>query len=214
MAPTKTPVPIGSRWGRLTVIRKAAQPMYGNKTAYDCRCDCGNATRVVGTQLGNGAIRSCGCLRKEIAGAQAKNRATHGYYGTPTYTSWRGMRQRCERSADYVRRGITVHQPWIDSFECFLRDVGPRPSRAHSLDRINNDGHYEPGNVRWATPSVQSSNRRKPTRGRWTISHDSCLVCGRSDQPHASDGACRTCYMREYRRRHCTPTDGPDRSPV
>lgn len=93
--------------------------------------------------------------------------ATHGHTMrggvTPTYSSWLAMRARCNNPrhtyyANYGGRGITICDAWGD-FEAFLRDVGERPSLAHSLDRINNDGHYEPGNVRWATAKEQARNR-------------------------------------------------------
>jgi hypothetical protein len=83
---------------------------------------------------------------------------------TPEYRSWTHMRERClsPRSADYYRyggRGISICQRWLDSFDAFIADMGPRPSLAHSLDRINNEGDYEPGNCRWATHKEQGSNR-------------------------------------------------------
>jgi hypothetical protein len=88
---------------------------------------------------------------------------------TPEFKIWCGMRNRCQNPNEpayryYGGRGIRVHPEWDRDFAAFLRDVGPRPSPAHSLDRIDGDGHYEPGNVRWATPAQQANNKRNNRR--------------------------------------------------
>jgi hypothetical protein len=93
----------------------------------------------------------------------------HGWANTPTYWSWNAMRSRCydSRNASYPRyggRGIAVCERWHD-FENFLADMGPRPSREYSIDRIDGDGNYEPSNCRWATRARQNANRRDP--GGW-----------------------------------------------
>lgn len=89
----------------------------------------------------------------------------HGMINTPEYSSWLAMKDRClnPRSSNYPLwggRGIKIHQPWVEDFMAFYQDVGPRPSPRHSLDRVDNDGHYEPGNVRWASRLQQTRNRR------------------------------------------------------
>lgn len=89
----------------------------------------------------------------------------HGMVKTPEWSAWHMMKQRCnlktsKKYKDYGGRGITVYEPWLESFTEFYKYIGPRPSKKHSLDRINNDGNYEPGNVRWATANEQNSNRR------------------------------------------------------
>lgn len=88
----------------------------------------------------------------------------HGMSGTPEYTSWNGMKRRCNNPNEdhweyYGGRGIKVYGPWKNSFIAFYNYIGPKPSPEHSIDRIDNDGHYEPGNVRWATREQQLSNR-------------------------------------------------------
>lgn len=87
-----------------------------------------------------------------------------GISRTPGYNNWQKARSRCVDPADraypqYGARGIKMHEEWAQSFEAFLRDVGPRPTPAHSLDRIKGDKGYEPGNVRWATRLEQNQNR-------------------------------------------------------
>lgn len=90
---------------------------------------------------------------------------THGMAGTPEHKAWKRMKDRCNNTRcqdwpDYGGRGIEVHGQWQADFQSFYDHIGARPTTKHSLDRINNNGNYEPGNVRWATPSQQQSNKR------------------------------------------------------
>lgn len=149
----------GRRFGRYTVIAQA--PGRAGKTVWRCRCDCGNERSVTATTLKRGQTMSCGCLRPSLI---AESRRTHGMRKSPEYRNWLRMRERCEDEKcpaflDYGGRGIRVCERWQD-FALFFADVGPRPSPRHSLDRIDNDRGYEPGNVRWATAKEQQRNRR------------------------------------------------------
>lgn len=151
----------GQRYGRLT-----ATPRYERRKAcgatrifWTCQCDCGAVVEVMGLALGNGNTRSCGCLKRDVI-------TKHQMTDTKEYRAWAGMIQRCtnpnsKRWSDWGGRGIRVCERWINSFENFYADMGVRPSPSHSLDRYpDNDGNYEPGNVRWATRSEQQLNKR------------------------------------------------------
>jgi len=161
-------VKTGDCFGRLTVTGEAAKyhaPGGQVQRQVECKCDCGNVVTVRTASLRSGLTASCGCLQREKAAVNGRNSATHGMNGTPTFRAWMSMKQRClntnhEFYRHYGGRGITFCERW-QSFENFLADMGERPSSNHTLDRYpNNDGNYEPGNVRWATWFQQNSNRR------------------------------------------------------
>lgn len=128
-----------------------------------CNCSCGRSTIVAGVLLRNGETKSCGCLRSTVSRAKAlQHGATQERSMTVEYRCWLSMRSRClnPRHKDWLRYGgvgITIASRW-DSFKLFLDDLGPRPSLAHSLDRIDGSRGYEPGNVRWATKKEQAQN--------------------------------------------------------
>ena len=160
-------VSTGTRFGRWIVLGQGT-PLVERVTGcarqrLRCRCDCGSTRDVMKSRRRSGKSRSCGCLQKTLVGNRAR---THGDSNSPEYRSWRSMLTRClnprhHNYHNYGGRGITVCDRWRKSFAAFLEDVGPRPSRSHTLDRFpDNNGNYEPDNVRWATPVEQHRNTR------------------------------------------------------
>ncbi|MET3790669.1 hypothetical protein [Aquamicrobium terrae] len=153
----------GNRYGRLVAVSMCGYNAT-KQALWLCRCDCGTNTTVAGIYLRVGRIQSCGCLRYDRT-------ATHGLHQHELYRTWYGMVQRCinPENKDYYRyggRGITVCPRWeigeseLSGLECFIADIPDRPSKRHSIDRIDNNRGYEPGNVRWATGRQQNRNRR------------------------------------------------------
>jgi hypothetical protein len=154
----------GEHFGRLTVVRYEGRNH--RHRFWKCRCDCGGITVSRGDALASGLSKSCGCLNREIVSRSATKHGQAWPKCTPEYRAWAAILQRCfnhksRAYRNYGARGIVVCDRWRESFDAFFSDVGNRPSKAHSLDRYpNNNGNYEPGNVRWATKRQQSQNTR------------------------------------------------------
>lgn len=148
----------GIRFNKLTVIRFSGKR--GSMYYWECKCDCGKIKLVASENLKSGSTKSCGCLR-------ATRLVTHGKAFSLEHHSWTQMKQRCRPDADkphreaYFEKGVKVCDRWLNSFENFYSDMGPRPSKYHSLDRFPDpNGDYKPGNCRWATMKEQCNNRR------------------------------------------------------
>lgn len=149
----------GDKFTRLTV---QSQVREGGRVRWRCICECGAIKIFRPRNLRVGQAKSCGCLSREMS--RARN-TSHGMSYEPEYARWVSMCQRCHcdwhpNFKDYGGRGIRVCDRWRNSFEEFIKDMGYRPSAKHSIDRINNNGNYEPGNCRWATPKEQQRNMR------------------------------------------------------
>lgn len=167
MKSTHVNLPIGMQFGRLTVLGN--ETTNGKNYSVSCRCDCGVEVRCRVDGLTAGKKLQCGAHPRVLTDEQkaviSRRSKSHGMSRTPEYNSWCGMKARCgnvkdSRYSDYGGRGITIYPGWVSDFRAFLAYVGPRPSDEYSLDRIDVNGNYVPGNVRWADKSTQTRNRR------------------------------------------------------
>lgn len=167
----------GQKWGRLTAIEDVGRGPRGGRV-WLLRCDCGNEIVAPPASCGTERPeqrRSCGCFQREQARLSRRLHGhTAGYNETRTYGCWMDIRKRCSRTEEqnaeawrnYGSRGIKVCERWQNSFEAFLEDMGECPGGL-SIDRIDNDKGYEPGNCRWATAREQVLNRRNTRMVEW-----------------------------------------------
>ena len=144
----------GKRYGKL-VVESCAGIGDHHEFTWNAVCDCGGKIVAQGSALSNGRTKSCGCLK-----------CPHGQSRTTEYRTWRQMKVRCLNHKNkyynsYGGRGISICDEWVDSFTSFFSCVGKKPSAQHSIDRINNDGNYEPGNVKWSTRMEQQHNTQR-----------------------------------------------------
>lgn len=159
---------VGQIFGRLEVVEFFNINKHG-QTQWKCRCSCGKIVIKTGSVLMKGVSKSCGCLRSEVTSIRT---TTHGNTSSdngkpsPELKTWYSIRSRCYWTSNpdykfYGGRGIGMSKEWYDSFTQFLKDMGTRPGKNFSLDRINNEGNYEAGNCKWATRKEQANNTRR-----------------------------------------------------
>ena len=189
----------GQRFGRLIVIQKTTKKH--GKWFWDCHCDCGERKIIWGSALKANLTKSCGCLFKERI---LQCNVTHGMSSRPEYYIWKSIIQRCTNPASkdyhlYGGRGIRICLEWRISFESFFNYIGPRPASNLTIDRIDNNSDYKPGNVRWATMKEQMSNarprRKAPTCSKGHLYFGSNL--------YISPMGKRRCRICDGNSRHC-----------
>lgn len=151
----------GTEYGWWTIVREMPTPEYSNRK-FLCRCLCGKKVIIQMGNMRHGKSRSCGCYRTELL---VKRLSKHKKTKTSEFRIWVTMKQRCmnprnKNYSDYGGRGIKIYKKWVNDFMAFYNYIGQRPSQKHSIDRIDNNQGYIPGNIRWATMKEQRRNTR------------------------------------------------------
>lgn len=189
----------GKRYGRLVAIG----PIGTNKQGviWACQCDCGASMSVHGYLLRSGNTKSCGCLRVDTIVAIG---TSHGLHDSPYYKRWLHITQRCvnpndKNYANYGGRGISVYNKWRHDFAAFHNYISQLPDcgkEGYSLDRIDNNGNYEPGNLRWTTQDIQMRNTRST---RWiTFGGKTLCVADWEKELNLPEGVLRKRLYRKW----------------
>ena len=178
----------GERFDRLFVVMRANDRKLNDGTsrrAWLCKCDCGNEVIVTTAELRSGDTKSCGCLKREL---DCERATTHGYHGTHIHNVWCAMRRRCRNSTGksakyYHDRGISVCPEWDNDFLNFYEwSLSNGYSEGLTIDRIDVNGGYEPGNCRWVSMKTQANNRSNSRnisfRGEMHTLQEWSEICG------------------------------------